>query len=133
MCWSRGGNRKVRGRARPVQPADGEEIEGGAAALLDAAEIISEAEATAGIADSDVELRPNLEALVASINTDARMPAWGEAITQRALVARTVDRLSGLKWLADHPEIVDETIAAPVCLTGPPRSRGPVCPFADHS
>ena len=90
--------------------------------MLDAAAIISEAEAKAGITDSDVQLRPNLEALVASINTDARMPAWGEEITHRALVARTVDRLSGLTWLADHPEITDETIAAPVFLTGLPRS-----------
>ena len=90
--------------------------------MLEAAAIISEAEAKAGITDSDVQLRPNLEALVASINVDARMPAWGEEITGRALVARTVDRLSGLKWLGDHPEIADETIAATVFLTGLPRS-----------
>ena len=90
--------------------------------MLDAAAIISEAEAEAGIVDSDVQLRPNLAALVASINEDARMPPWGEEITHRALVARSVDRLSGLQWLADHPEITGETIAAPVFLTGLPRS-----------
>lgn len=90
--------------------------------MLDAAAIISEAEAKVGIADRDVHLHPNLEALVASINDDARMPAWGEEITHRALVARTADRLHGLKWLADHPEIADEAVTAPVFLTGLPRS-----------
>ncbi|CAN7639747.1 sulfotransferase [Phenylobacterium sp. LjRoot225] len=90
--------------------------------MLDAAAIIAEAEAKVGIADSDVELRPNLEALVASINADARMPPWGEAITHRGLAARTIDRLEGLKWLRDHPEIAEETVVAPVFLTGLPRS-----------
>lgn len=90
--------------------------------MLNAAAIIAEAEARAGISDTDLELRPNLEALVASINGDAPLPAQGEAGMHRALVARTADRLEGLKWLRDHPEIADEVIAAPVFMTGLPRS-----------
>lgn len=90
--------------------------------MLDAAAIIAEAEDQVGVGDSDRELKPNLEALVASINRDARMPAWGEEITARGLVARTADRLEGLKWLRDNPEIAEERIAAPVFLTGLPRS-----------
>ncbi len=90
--------------------------------MLDANDIIAAAEARAGVGDTDLALRPNLEALVASINQDARMPAWGEALTRGSLVDRTVERLETLQWLADFPEIGDETIAAPVFLTGLPRS-----------
>lgn len=90
--------------------------------MLIAADMIAEAEAQTGVADDDVHLRPNLERLVTAINQDARLPASGEAITHRALTARTADRLEGLKWLGDHPEIEDEVIAAPVFMTGLPRS-----------
>lgn len=90
--------------------------------MLNAAAIIAEAEAKAGISDTDVQLRPNLEALVASINGDATLPPQGEAGMHRSLVNRTADRLEGLKWLRDHPEIEGEVIAAPVFMTGLPRS-----------
>jgi hypothetical protein len=90
--------------------------------LLNADAIISEAEARVGVADTDTHLRRNLEALVASLNEDGRMPEKGEASVREALIARTADRLQGLKWLRDHPEIADEVIDRPVFLTGLPRS-----------
>jgi hypothetical protein len=91
--------------------------------VLNAAEIVGEAEAQVGIADADApQLMRNLEALVQSINADARMPPFGEEITAKGLVARTADRLEGLKWLRDHPEIADEIVERPVFLTGLPRS-----------
>jgi hypothetical protein len=91
--------------------------------VLNAAEIVAEAEARVGIADTDApQLMRNLEALVASINEQARMPDWGEEITRKGLVARTADRLEGLKWLRDYPEIAEEAVVAPVFLTGLPRS-----------
>src|SRR5579863_4398486 len=91
--------------------------------MLEAGVIIRVAEARAGIADSDASrLKPNLEALVGSINEDARMPDWAERVTHEGLVERTVQRLDGLKWLGEHPEIADEPIAEPVFLTGLPRS-----------
>lgn len=90
--------------------------------MLDAAAIAAEAEARAGIADSEPILRANLDQLVASLNADARLPPRGEASAHKALVDRTADRLEGLKWLRDHPEIGNEIIAQPVFLTGLPRS-----------
>lgn len=91
--------------------------------MLNAAAIIDEAQDRVGITDSDAtDLLSNLEQLVGSINADARLPDWGEAITHRALVDRTADRLEGLKWLRDYPEIADEAIVEPVFLTGLPRS-----------
>lgn len=90
--------------------------------MLNAAAIIAEAEAKAGVSDTDTHLLPNLEALVGSINGDGTLPDASEAGVHRSLVGRTVDRLDGLKWLRDHPEIADEVIAAPVFMTGLPRS-----------
>ncbi len=90
--------------------------------MLVAAEIIESAERQAGIADSDTPLRRNLQQLVASINNDAKLPPWGEASIRKALVDRTADRLEGLKWLRDYPEIAEEKIVEPVFLTGLPRS-----------
>jgi hypothetical protein len=90
--------------------------------MLDAASIVAEAEARAGIADSEPTLRANLDRLVASLNDEARLPPRGEASARKSLVDRTADRLEGLKWLRDHPQIGNEVIAQPVFLTGLPRS-----------
>jgi Sulfotransferase family len=90
--------------------------------MLKRTAIIAEAEDRVGIADSEGLFHANLDQLVGSLNTDARLPAWGEASARRALVDRTADRLEGLKWLNDHPEIGEERIVEPVFLTGLPRS-----------
>jgi hypothetical protein len=60
--------------------------------MLNSAVIIAEAEARAGIGDSEAVYRVNLERLIDSLNVDAHLPAWGEASAQRALVDRTADR-----------------------------------------
>jgi Sulfotransferase family len=75
-----------------------------------------------GVADSDPSPIANLEQLVDSINLDARLPPRGEASAHQVLVDRTADRLEGLKWLRDHPQIDNEAIVQPVFLTGLPRS-----------
>lgn len=90
--------------------------------MLEAEAIIAEAEQRVGVADSDTGLRTNLDALVASLNEDARLPPTGEAGARNWILTRTIDRLEGLKWLRDHPEIADEQVVAPVFLTGLPRS-----------
>ena len=90
--------------------------------MLSDAAILAEAEERVGVADSESAYRINLERLVDSLNGDARLPAWGEASARRALVDRSADRLEGLKWLHDHPEIAQEQILEPVFLTGLPRS-----------
>jgi hypothetical protein len=90
--------------------------------MLDAAAIIAEAEDRTGIDDTDVTVRRNLAALIASLNADARLPATGEAGARNWILTRAIDRLEGLKWLRDYPEIAAETVAAPVFLTGLPRS-----------
>ena len=90
--------------------------------MLNSAAIVAEAEDRVGIGDCEPTYRLNLDQLVASLNVDARLPTWGEASARRALVDRTADRLEGLKWLRDHPQIGEERILQPVFLTGLPRS-----------
>lgn len=90
--------------------------------MLRAADIIAAAEMRVGIADPETHLHPALEALAASLNGDNRLSEAGEAAAHRNIIQRTVDRLEGLKWVQQHPEIAEERIEAPVFLTGLPRS-----------
>jgi hypothetical protein len=90
--------------------------------LLDADQMIAEAQERAGIADPEPRFHVNLERLVESLNRDGRFSTRGEADARQGLVDRQTDRLEGLKWLARHPEIADVPIVDPVFLTGLPRS-----------
>lgn len=90
--------------------------------MRDAAAIIAEAEHRVGVTDTDTALRPNFVALVESINAQAQLSAAATDMLHTALLARTIDRLEGLKWLRDYPEIVEEQIENPLFLTGLPRS-----------
>jgi hypothetical protein len=90
--------------------------------MLDAAQIIAEAEAQVGVADSDRGIRGNLERLVTALGSEFPMSPEGEAAVRGTFLTDTVNRLEGLKWLCDYPEIADEPIEAPVFLMGLPRS-----------
>lgn len=90
--------------------------------MLNAAAIIADAENRAGIRDSETHLHRHLERLVASLNDESGLPASSLTGLHRYFVTRTTDRLEGLKWLRDHPEIADERVVQPVFLCGLPRS-----------
>lgn len=90
--------------------------------MLDAADIIAAAETHVGIKDSDPSVRTNLTRLVETLNREGGLSAEGVELTQRHFSFDTVNRLEGLKWLRDYPEIADEVIEAPVFLMGLPRS-----------
>lgn len=90
--------------------------------MLDAAAIIAEAEQQVGVSDSDAGVGTNLARLVESLNRDGGLSAEGERVTRNLFLRDTVNRLEGIKWVQDYPEIADEPIAAPVFLMGLPRS-----------
>jgi Sulfotransferase family len=90
--------------------------------MLEAGAIIAQAEDRVGISDSDPSVRVNLERLVDSLNRNGGLSENGAALTRRHFASDTINRLEGLKWLRDHPEIADEPIAAPIFLMGLPRS-----------
>ncbi len=90
--------------------------------MLDANAIIAEAEAATGISDPDTHLHVNLHSLIAALNSGPALSEAGLASTRRSELGRSIDRLEGLKWLRDHPDIAEQRITAPVFLTGLPRS-----------
>ena len=90
--------------------------------MLNAAEIVSEAEQQVGISDSESFVRRNLERLVEAIHSESFMSAEGMASAHRTLINDMVNRLEGLKWFQQYPEIADEVIEKPVFLMGLPRS-----------
>lgn len=90
--------------------------------LLDAQHILHTAEQQVGISDTDTFVRTNLERLVEALNREAGLSAEGFASAERMLIWDMVNRLEGLKWVQDFPEILDEPIDRPVFLTGLPRS-----------
>jgi len=90
--------------------------------MLDAAAIIAAAENNAGIADTDPTVGENLARLVEALNREGGLSTEGEERTRRHFSFDTVNRLEGLKWAQNHPEIADEVIEAPVFLMGLPRS-----------
>jgi hypothetical protein len=90
--------------------------------MLNAATIIAQAEERVGVTDTDRCVRANLERLVDSLSRGGGLTPDGTELTRRHLTNDTVNRLEGLKWVRDYPEIVDEPITAPVFLMGLPRS-----------
>ena len=90
--------------------------------MLNVADIVGEIETRAGIADPEVVFRSNLEHFVAALNSDNRLSAPGEASVRKSVIDRAADRLDGLKWVREHPQIGEEVITQPVFLTGLPRS-----------
>jgi hypothetical protein len=90
--------------------------------VLNANDIIAEAEERVGIQDPELVLRPNLERFVSALNSDNKLSTLGETTARKVLIDRTVDRLEGIKWVRNHPEIANEVISQPVFLTGLPRS-----------
>lgn len=90
--------------------------------MLNAADIITDAERSVGIADPEAFVRDNLTQLIDSLNRQSRMSPEGFAGARRALLMDTVNRLEGLKWVGEYPDIAEERVDRPVFLMGLPRS-----------
>jgi len=87
-----------------------------------AADILDEAQDRAGFTDGEAFVRQNLERLLGSLAAESMMSEQGFAGARRMFLNDTVNRLEGLKWLRDYPEIASEVIDAPIFLMGLPRS-----------
>jgi hypothetical protein len=90
--------------------------------MLKAATIIAQAEDRVGAADTDRSVRANLERLLDSLDRHGSLTPEGTELTGRHLTNDTVNRLEGLKWIREYPEIADDPITAPIFLMGLPRS-----------
>jgi hypothetical protein len=90
--------------------------------MLDAAAILAEAAVKTGVADSDPAVAGNLARLIESLRRTGKLSTEGAAQTQRQFVTDQVNRLEGLKWIAQYPTIAAQPVTAPVFLMGLPRS-----------
>jgi hypothetical protein len=90
--------------------------------MAEAAANIAQAEDSVGIGDSDRAVRVNLERLIESLERGGGLSPDGAERTRRQFTKDTVNRLTGLKWIHEYPEIAVESISAPVFLMGLPRS-----------
>lgn len=90
---------------------------------LEAEELMATARRNTGFDDfgSD-EWREPFERLLRAINTEAELNLFGRLMTRSDLLRWLEERLGIERAYAEHPEIEDEVIDAPVIVTGLPRS-----------
>lgn len=75
------------------------------------------------IADPEAErIRPNLEAIVQSLNEEGRLTPSGALAATYELAGSMRNRLNSLVWAANEPELTAAPVDNPLFLTGLPRS-----------
>lgn len=92
---------------------------------LDVPELVARAEKITGLrdfGDFDGDWRGRLEALVAAIESEAKLSVIGRLQTRQEILRSLETRLFMARQLADHPAILDEVIEAPIIVTGQGRS-----------
>lgn len=65
---------------------------------------------------------PGLQALLASVTTEAPLNAFGRLHVQQSSIAFLKNRLRANACFEAHPEILERDIAAPIIIVGPHRS-----------
>ncbi len=73
--------------------------------------------------------RGGLEALVGALNTEGNLNELGEAVYSDQIVGLLCSRLEIEKWYADHPEIEQQEIVAPLFGIGLPRTGSTALSF----
>ena len=100
---------------------------GGAAELipLDPEELVARATRTAGLTDFgdfDGDWRGRLDALVAAIEGEAKLTVLGRLMARQEILRCLGTRLSLTRRIDECPAILDETIEAPIIVTGQARA-----------
>src|SRR5262245_10898715 len=86
-------------------------------------QLLADAASLTGLDDfGDVPFLEALDAVVDSMNEDARVEGDVRDRAVETLTGVLVKRLRLVADRAQHPEIADETITAPVFIVGQPRS-----------
>jgi hypothetical protein len=94
-----------------------------AAPAFDLAVLTETAVASTGLDDfGDRSFREPLEVVARSLDTEAGLSAAGRAGQSSALLGHLITRLQVESWIRRYPEILEETIAAPILIVGLPRT-----------
>ncbi|MEP3890577.1 MAG: sulfotransferase [Hellea sp.] len=76
-----------------------------------------------GLSDfGDTWFFANIDALIPSLNSQARLSAEGVYGAQHMIVSNLVNRLRHVQLIKDNPEILDEEVTVAAVLTGLPRT-----------
>ena len=98
---------------RPIVP--------GGADFSEAA-VIAEARRITGLHEfGDESFLPNLRKLIASMELEADLNAYGRLFARQMLIGRLVDRLRAQELYECHPEIVERKLGPMVVVVGPAR------------
>lgn len=90
---------------------------------FDADALIAEARRRTGLEDlGDPRFREPLERLLLSLEHEARLTPTGRRTWRERVIGNLVTRLSAEAFIARHPEIQGEELAAPLVIVGPTRS-----------
>lgn len=90
---------------------------------FDADELLAEAQRRTGLHDfGDPRFREPMEKLLESLDRDARLHEAGRQAQRERVIGSLVTRLTAEAFVAEHPEIEDERIEAPLVIVGPTRS-----------
>jgi hypothetical protein len=93
-------------------------------------ELLTAATEESGLTDfGDDSFREGLERLVRSVNDEATLNEFGEAVLPLLISQRLRSRLEIEDWYRRHPEIADETVTAPLIGLGLPRTGSTALSF----
>src|SRR6516162_5665087 len=93
-------------------------------------ELLNTAIEESGLTDfGDDSFREGLERLVRSVNDEATLNEFGEAVLPLLISQRLRSRLEIEDWYRRHPEIADETVTAPLIGLGLPRTGSTALSF----
>ena len=93
------------------------------ATTFDPDSLLAEARRRTGRDDfGDPRFREPMERLLFSLDHEARLTETGRAAQRERVVGSLVTRLSAQALIAEHPEIEDEKLDAPIVIVGPTRS-----------
>ncbi|MDA8707748.1 sulfotransferase [Hellea sp.] len=85
--------------------------------------LVAQAIEQTGLSDfGDSWFFANIDALIPSLNSQAKLSAEGIYGAQHMIVSGLVNRLRHVQLLKDNPEILDETVNVTAVLTGLPRT-----------
>jgi hypothetical protein len=90
---------------------------------FDADSLLAEARRRTGLMDfGDPRFREPMDRLLASLEHEAKLSPTGRAAQRERVVGNLVTRLTAEALVAQHPEILDEKLEAPLVIVGPTRS-----------
>ncbi len=85
--------------------------------------LLAAARRATGLADfGDEEFRAGLRALLASLEAQARLTAFGRYFARRQILELLSHRLQLVDWRKRHPEVASQQIARPLFVLGLPRT-----------